>query len=631
MTLPRLFKRIEDTANWIESEWGTALSIATPLGLGKPNQLLNSLYRRAKNDPTRKLKIFTALSLHIPVAKSTLEKKFLDPFKERHFGKDYPELEYAKAVGKGTLAPNVEIHEFYFQAGKEISKYEMQRNYISLNYTHVAQSVFEHQIQVLLCLVAKNPSTGTYSLSSNPDLTLDLVDVYKKNGKTLKVVGVVHPDLPFMTEDAEVKADFFSAIVESDEVKHELFALPRVPIENADYLIGLQASLLLQDGGTIQVGIGSLSDAMIYCTVLRQKQPEVYRKITDELLNARFHDSPHRFEFQQGMFTQGLYGTSEMVMDAFMHLRQAGVLKREVYDADTSIRRYLHGAFFLGSKEFYRWMRARYEERDTGLCMTRVSKVNDLYDAHELALRRQRTKARFYNMAMSVSILGEAASDTLPNAQVVSGVGGQYNFVAMSHELPDSHSVIMLKSTHKKGKYRVSNIVAGHEHITIPRHLRDVFITEYGIAFTRGLSDEKVIRSIIEIADSQFQDELIELAVRNGKLSRKYKIPERAKNHSPERITKILEPYQAQGLFKPFPFGSDFTPIEERLVFALGVLKNALPYKARILALLFQGMSISSGQFHSELSRMELSQPKGFLDWVYQKLLLAALHHSSAS
>lgn len=167
--------------------------------------------------------------------------------------------------------------------------------------------------------------------------------------------------------------------------------------------------MLIEDGGTLQIGIGSLGEAVVYCLRLRQQNNEVYRTVTDKLLLEHPY-ARGREKFHQDKFAEGLYGTSEMLMDGFMHLRRAGILKREIYDLEKSVRRYLHGAFFLGSSEFYQWMRDLHKEGDRGVCMTRVSKVNDLYDANELALRRQRVKARFLNTCMQATVLGGAAS-----------------------------------------------------------------------------------------------------------------------------------------------------------------------------------------------------------------------------
>jgi len=64
---------------------GPRLVVGAPLGIGKPNPLLNALYRRGGRDPKLHLRLITALSLERPTCKSELEKRagFLDPFSRR--------------------------------------------------------------------------------------------------------------------------------------------------------------------------------------------------------------------------------------------------------------------------------------------------------------------------------------------------------------------------------------------------------------------------------------------------------------------------------------------------------------------------------------------------------------------
>ncbi|MFM6928325.1 MAG: acetyl-CoA hydrolase/transferase C-terminal domain-containing protein, partial [Bdellovibrio sp.] len=503
--------------------------IAIPLGLGKPNRLINDIYEYAKKQKNIDLTFFTALSLDTPDPQSDLESRFVIPFYQKHFGQNYPRLEYLKDLSKNEVPLNVHLHEFYFQAGAFLHNPYAQQNYISLNYTHVAQNIFNRGINAIVQLIAQAPDGKSFSLSCNPDITLDLAALYQKHNKPLLMIGVVHKDLPFMGGDAVVSPDFFDAVVETPE-DHQLFALPRGPVSACEYLIGLYASRLLKDDGTLQIGIGSLSDALTYAAILRHQDNGAYRKILaslDEIFRGQsFLDN------EDDVFEKGLYGTSEMLMDGFMHLRKAGVLKRHIFDRDEKVRRYLHGAFFLGSKSFYHWLRDLNGEDFEGLSMTKVSKVNDLYDEHELAIRRQRKNARFFNSCMQMSLLGEASSDTRADGGVVSGVGGQYNFVAMSHELPDARSILMLKSTRMvKGK-RVSNIVWSPPHLTIPRHLRDIVVTEYGIADLRGQSDEICIQRVLMITDAEFQEELLQTAKSNKKVSKDWQLPDSAKNNT---------------------------------------------------------------------------------------------------
>jgi hypothetical protein len=83
---------------------------------------------------------------------------------------------------------------------------------------------------------------------------------------------------------------------------------------------------------------------------------------------------------------------------------------------------------------------------------------------------------------MMATLLGAVVSDALEDGRVVSGVGGQYNVVAQGFALEDARSVIVLPATRPARRRTTSNIRWSYGHTTIPRHLRDVVVTEYGIA-----------------------------------------------------------------------------------------------------------------------------------------------------
>lgn len=617
---------LKEAEDFIYSRLGKSVVLATPLGLGKPNQLLNLVYDRAKRDPSIRLTMFTALSLDIPDPSSDLEKRFVEPFYKKHFGENYPRLHYIQDLHKNQVPKNITLHEFYFQAATLLHNLEAQKNYISLNYTHVAQNIYNLGTNTIVQLVAASPDGKKFSLSCNPDLTLDVYDIYKKHDKPLLMVGVIHPDLPYLGGDAEVDASFFDALVESSEVRQTLFAPPKVPVNFVDHMIGFHSSRLLVDDGTLQIGIGSLSDGLVYSALMRHHQNDKYKSISrtfDEMFAP-----PVGIRTSDSVFTEGLYGTSEMLMDGFMNLRKGGILKRMILDRDESAKRYLHGAFFLGSKDFYDWLRNLSEEDFDGLSMTRVSKVNDLYDAHELALRRQRKNARFFNTCMTMNLLGGAASETLSNGQVVSGVGGQYNFVAMSAELPDSHSVLMMKSTRTKKEKRTSNIEINNAHITIPRHLRDIVVTEYGIASLKGQSDSEVAKRILAITDSNFQEELLDAVKKEGKIEKNYQLPEQVRNNTPARLKEFAEKINAKENFPVFPFGSDFSKDEQNLQKALLFLKDSPPQ--RLIGSLLKGFSTSDSKWKSELERMGFQKTEGIQEGIFRNLLLGALESTSS-
>src|SRR5207302_3517792 len=167
-----------------------------------------------------------------------------------------------------------------------------------------------------------------------------------------------------------------------------------------------------------------------------------------------------------------------------------------------------HACFFLGPERFYEALRRMAPAERKQIGMTSIDFVNQLYGQEELK-RLQRLHARFVNTGLVVTLSGAVASDALEDGRVVSGVGGQYNFVAMAHALEDGRSILSIRSTHGEGRKLRSNVVASYGSTTIPRHLRDVVVTEYGIAALRGQTDERVATALIEIADSRFQDRLL--------------------------------------------------------------------------------------------------------------------------
>src|SRR4029077_8641306 len=141
--------------------------------------------------------------------------------------------------------------------------------------------------------------------------------------------------------------------------------------------------------------------------------------------------------------------------------------------------------------------------------MRGVAFVNQLYGADQELRILQRRAARCINTTMMVTLLGAAVSDALESGQVVSGVGGQYNFVAMAHALPDARSILCVRATRTRHGQTTSNIVWSYGHETIPRHLRDIVITEYGMADLRGAPDAEVIAALLNVADSRFQPHIL--------------------------------------------------------------------------------------------------------------------------
>ena len=80
---------------------------------------------------------------------------------------------------------------------------------------------------------------------------------------------------------------------------------------------------------------------------------------------------------------------------------------------------------------------------------------------------------------------------------------------------------------------------------------------------------------MLAIADARFQPELLRQAKDAGKIEKTFELPAGARENTPEKIVRALKPIQQRGLLPAFPFGTDFTAIEQRLLPALEALKEA--------------------------------------------------------
>jgi len=726
---------------------GKRVVMGLPLGLGKPNPLVNAMYQRAKADPSINLTISTALSLERPGWSNDLERRFMQPFVERMFG-GYVDLDYMADLKHNRLPDNIHIREFYAKAGAYLNIAHAQQNYVSCNYTHAYRDLMDSGVNVVAQLVSPGRADaaaggvspggagtdgagtngGGLSLSCNPDVTLDVAREMRRqqaDGRRVAILAMVNPNLPFMYGDAQVDASLFTGIIDNPDYYFRLFGAPKMAVTPVDYLIGLHASALIKDGGTLQIGIGSLGDALCYALTLRQQHNEVYREALERSgIVDNFWDTVVKVGGAAPL-VKGVSGSTEMLVDGYLHLMKAGVVKRKTFgnltlqrlanegrlgdevtpellddiveaggvsspltgpdvdflqqygvvrpgwrvqeDGDGSVLTdgatmlsadlsnpearaalcqhglgdrvrggvLIHGGFFLGPESFYDSLRNMSDDDRRQINMTSVLNVNQLYGgdyATEQLKRAQRQHARFVNACLMVTISGAAVSDGLDTGQMVSGVGGQYNFVSQAHALEGARSILMCKATRSTGREVSSNIVFNYGHITIPRHLRDIYITEYGLADLRGKSDQEIIAALLNITDSRFQPELLGDAKRAGKIPKGYEIPDAFRSNLPARIGEALASAQGAGHFPPFPFGCDFTQEELVIGKALKTLKARMSERLKKVSSLGRATTIRTVPAEAVplLERLDLAEPDNAKQRMMQKLVIYALRLTGA-
>ncbi|MCE7028417.1 acetyl-CoA hydrolase/transferase C-terminal domain-containing protein [Jiella avicenniae] len=608
----RRFADEHELARAIVERVGPKIVLALPLGLGKGNHVANALYRLAERDGSIDLTIFTALSLDPPSGGSGLAGRFAGPLAERLY-EGVTRLDYVVARKKGALPPNVRVIEFFLQAGSLLSNRTAQENYISANYTHAARYVVESGVDVVAQMVAPSEDRAHYSLGSNTDMTLDLLPVLdgmRTEGRDVLLVGEANREMPFMGGAAALPETRFDMILEGGEAEHaRLFSVPKQPISTVDHAIGLYCAALVKDGGTIQIGIGGMGDAIANALILRHRDPARFRAALEALGNW-----PESIEPETEPFEEGLYGLSEMFVDPLMQLIYAGIIRRRTFDG-----KILHGGFFVGPQSFYRRLREMEPELKERIAMREISFINDLPAEDRARHARDRRDARFFNSAMIATALGDVCSDQLEDGRVVSGVGGQFDFVDQAFALGSARAVLMLTATRNGG--RQSNIRWSYGHTTVPRHMKDLVVTEYGIADLRGRIDRDTAAAMIGIADESIQGSLIADAL----AARKLEIGHRPQRwNSRQTLEAALEPFA--DVLPAYPFGTDLTKDERLLAPALQRLKEHQGDWPAMARLFYRGLRGEASDAHrSALGRLDLERPRGFTERMTRALVLGAL------
>jgi acyl-CoA hydrolase len=630
---PELLRDPDTVVDRVIGKIGPRIVLGTPLGIGKPNVLLNALYRRARADRSLSLDIITALSLNAPRGKSELEERFYAPIRKRVWS-DVPRLDYLDDADAKRLPSNVRVIEFYCRAGAILGNPVAQQNYISSNYSHVARDMMSRGVNLVMQAVsARDLGDGPrYSLSGNPDVTLMLLPLLEQSDRNWTAVAQVNRKLPWFGNACELKAERAHIVLDDPRFDHAPFAVPHEPVDDVAWAIGVRAAALVKDGGTLQVGIGALGDAACHALLVRDRDGALF----SELTGALGRDALALEIGGEGSFREGLYVASELISNPLFALFEAGIVRRRVYEdaalQEAALRGHaseggtcLQGAFFVGPADFYRRLSALPEQQRALIDMNSVGEVNRIYTHYKLE-HLQRRSARFINMTLKINLLGAATSDQLEDGKVLSGVGGQSDFVNMAHQLPDGRSILLLRAASSRAGKLESNIVWQYGHTTVPRHMRDIFLTEYGVADLRGKTDRECIEALLAISDSRLQESLLSEAKRAGKVPADTYVPERYRNNTPERIRTALAKFRPQVL-PDLPFGSDLTAAEWALAARLKKLAAATAEGGDKLALaraMAQPAAAARPDVKAALAHLELDRPRSAKERLFARLVRAS-------
>jgi acyl-CoA hydrolase len=283
------------------------------------------------------------------------------------------------------------------------------------------------------------------------------------------VILEVNRNLPRTFGDTHLHVSDVDWFVEHDQ---EVPALPSPAPEGTELTIGNYIAELVDDGSTIQLGIGGIPNAA--ALALKGKK-------------------------DLGVHT-------EMMVDSMMELYEAGVVtnKRKALLKDKFVC-----TFAMGSRKLYDWL-----HDNPAVEFRRGSWVNDP------AVIRQNSRMVSINTCLTVDLTGQVASESIGPVQY-SGTGGQTDTAVGAKEAYDGlgKSIIACRSTARKGT--VSCIVptlAEGTAVTLHRANTDIVVTEFGIARLRGRTVRERANSLIGVAHPDFRADLRKQAEKLGYL-----------------------------------------------------------------------------------------------------------------
>ena len=305
-------------------------------------------------------------------------------------------------------------------------------------------------IDVALVNVSPPDKHGFCSLGVSVDVTRAAVDCAKH------VIAQINPRMPRTLGDALVHVDRIDAIVEVDEPIHEV-SIPE--LSEVDRAIGGYIAQMIDDGATLQMGIGSIPNAVL----------------------ASLHNHKNL-----GIHT-------EMFSDGVIPLVEKGVVN--------GTRKAKHpgkivAGFVMGTRKLYDFV-----DDNPEVLMLDIAYVNDT------AVIRRNPKVTAINSAIEVDLTGQVCADTIGTMQY-SGVGGQMDFIRGASLSDGGKPIIALPSATKRGESKiVSELKRGADVVSTRAHVHYV-VTEYGVAYLYGKNLRQRAHELIKIAHPNHREAL---------------------------------------------------------------------------------------------------------------------------
>jgi 4-hydroxybutyrate CoA-transferase len=386
-------------------------------------------------------------------------KLTVDAMVERAEELENVEVVHMVSYGKGEYThPGMEKHFRYngLFIGPSTRKAvnEGRADYTPRFFHEVPSLLKEMSVDVILMQVSPPDKLGYCSCGISVDYTKPVAEDVAKT-----VIAEVNPQMPRTLGDSFIHLLDINHIVECNYLP---YALPEPKISPIEEDIGKNVASLIENGATLQLGIGAIPDAILH-----------------------FLDDKKDLGMHTEMFSSGV-----------IKLVEEGVI--------TCKKKSLHrgkmvATFFMGTKELYDFL-----DDNSFVEMHPVSYTNDPF------VISKNYKMTSINSFIQTDLVGNVNSETLGPNQY-SSVGGQVDFVRGAIRSEGGKAILVGKSVAGKGENKVSKIVPYLDKgasVTTSRNDVQYIVTEYGIANLRGKTCKERAKTLINIAHPDFQDYL---------------------------------------------------------------------------------------------------------------------------
>lgn len=305
-------------------------------------------------------------------------------------------------------------------------------------------------VDVAMIQVSPPDSHGFCSLGVSVDATKAAVDTAQI------VIAQVNPRMPRTHGDGLIHLSKFTRYFEHEA---ELPEHPAHELTDVEQEIGQNVAELIEDGATLQMGIGAIPDAVLSCL------------------------GGHK---DLGVHT-------EMFSDGVIPLLEKGVINNKF---KTKHKDYLVSGFMIGTKKLYDFVHDNPMVR-----MLDIQYVNDT------AVIRRMPKMTSINSAIEVDLTGQICADSI-GTMMYSGVGGQMDFIRGASLSPGGKPIIALPSITGRGESKIVPLLKpGAGVVTTRAHVHYV-VTEFGVADLYGKSIKQRAQALINIAHPNHREEL---------------------------------------------------------------------------------------------------------------------------